>query len=179
MTRLALFLTVLVVNLKPWVYYKHVPSFWLIILFIFLHLRETTGDASESALVKCVELCMYNTTKFREDNKKVAEIPFNSTNKYQVIKILLIYDYYNRIVIMPTARLEWYLSAPPLQTNTVMWGERGRAVKELDSGAQRQGSGIKIPLFRFPLCPFGILSFSVVPRSRKAGGQIWGISRTL
>ena len=49
----------------------------------FLH-RETTGDASESALIKCVELCMYNTSEFRNKNKKVAEIPFNSTNKYQV-----------------------------------------------------------------------------------------------
>ncbi|XP_072049394.1 sodium/potassium-transporting ATPase subunit alpha-3-like [Amphiura filiformis] len=46
--------------------------------------RQTTGDASESALVKCVELCMYNTTEFRDKNKKMSEIPFNSTNKYQV-----------------------------------------------------------------------------------------------
>ncbi|XP_072049011.1 sodium/potassium-transporting ATPase subunit alpha-2-like [Amphiura filiformis] len=46
--------------------------------------RQTTGDASESALIKCVELSMYDTAKFRARNKKVAEIPFNSTNKYQV-----------------------------------------------------------------------------------------------
>ncbi|XP_054760297.2 sodium/potassium-transporting ATPase subunit alpha-3-like isoform X1 [Lytechinus pictus] len=46
--------------------------------------RDTTGDASESALVKCVELCMFNVTEYRKKNKKVCEIPFNSTNKYQV-----------------------------------------------------------------------------------------------
>nr|XP_002737354.1 PREDICTED: sodium/potassium-transporting ATPase subunit alpha-1 isoform X1 [Saccoglossus kowalevskii] len=46
--------------------------------------RETTGDASESALMKCVELTVGNVKQMREDYKKVAEIPFNSTNKYQV-----------------------------------------------------------------------------------------------
>ncbi|XP_038065477.1 sodium/potassium-transporting ATPase subunit alpha-3-like [Patiria miniata] len=46
--------------------------------------RETTGDASESALVKCVELAMGSVLDFRNKNKKLAEIPFNSTNKYQV-----------------------------------------------------------------------------------------------
>ncbi|KAJ8031372.1 Sodium/potassium-transporting ATPase subunit alpha-3 [Holothuria leucospilota] len=46
--------------------------------------RETTGDASESALVKCVELSMYSVTDYRKAHPKVAEIPFNSTNKYQV-----------------------------------------------------------------------------------------------
>ena len=37
--------------------------------------RECRGDASESALLKCVELCMGNVTGWRERNKKVAEIP--------------------------------------------------------------------------------------------------------
>uniref|UniRef100_A0A914XQ54 Sodium/potassium-transporting ATPase subunit alpha n=1 Tax=Plectus sambesii TaxID=2011161 RepID=A0A914XQ54_9BILA len=46
--------------------------------------RECTGDASESALLKCVELTIGNTTAWRAKNKKVCEIPFNSTNKYQV-----------------------------------------------------------------------------------------------
>ena len=46
--------------------------------------RETFGDASESALLKCIELQVGNVAKMRENNKKVAEIPFNSTNKYQV-----------------------------------------------------------------------------------------------
>lgn len=46
--------------------------------------RECTGDASESALLKCVELSMGNVTQWRTKNKKVCEIPFNSTNKYQV-----------------------------------------------------------------------------------------------
>ncbi|CAF1133694.1 unnamed protein product, partial [Didymodactylos carnosus] len=42
--------------------------------------RECNGDASESALLKCIG----NVIKFREKNPKVCEIPFNSTNKYQV-----------------------------------------------------------------------------------------------
>jgi sodium/potassium-transporting ATPase subunit alpha len=46
--------------------------------------RECTGDASETALLKCVELSMGNVTQWRTKNKKVCEIPFNSTNKYQV-----------------------------------------------------------------------------------------------
>ena len=46
--------------------------------------RECNGDASESALLKCVELSIGHVTEFREKNPKVTEIPFNSTNKYQV-----------------------------------------------------------------------------------------------
>ncbi|XP_061150881.1 sodium/potassium-transporting ATPase subunit alpha-2 isoform X1 [Syngnathus typhle] len=47
-------------------------------------MRETTGDASESALLKCIELCCGSVPKMRSLNAKVAEIPFNSTNKYQL-----------------------------------------------------------------------------------------------
>lgn len=46
--------------------------------------RECNGDASESALLKCVELSFGGVTDYRRKNPKVAEIPFNSTNKYQV-----------------------------------------------------------------------------------------------
>uniref|UniRef100_A0A671V568 Sodium/potassium-transporting ATPase subunit alpha n=1 Tax=Sparus aurata TaxID=8175 RepID=A0A671V568_SPAAU len=46
--------------------------------------RETAGDASESALLKCIELCCGNVRDMRARNPKVAEIPFNSTNKYQL-----------------------------------------------------------------------------------------------
>lgn len=46
--------------------------------------RECNGDASESALLKCVELSIGAVTQYRSRNKKIAEIPFNSTNKYQV-----------------------------------------------------------------------------------------------
>lgn len=46
--------------------------------------RECNGDASESALLKCVELSIGNVTNFRARNKKICEIPFNSSNKYQV-----------------------------------------------------------------------------------------------
>lgn len=46
--------------------------------------REVAGDASESALLKCIELSCGPIKVIRDKNKKVAEIPFNSTNKYQV-----------------------------------------------------------------------------------------------
>uniref|UniRef100_A0A8C6SN95 Sodium/potassium-transporting ATPase subunit alpha n=1 Tax=Neogobius melanostomus TaxID=47308 RepID=A0A8C6SN95_9GOBI len=46
--------------------------------------RDVAGDASESALLKCIELCCGNVRHMRDRNKKVAEIPFNSTNKYQL-----------------------------------------------------------------------------------------------
>ncbi|CAI4223314.1 unnamed protein product [Auanema sp. JU1783] len=46
--------------------------------------RDCTGDASEIALLKFTELAQGNILAVRERNPKIAEIPFNSTNKYQV-----------------------------------------------------------------------------------------------
>ncbi|KAI4818391.1 hypothetical protein KUCAC02_011733, partial [Chaenocephalus aceratus] len=46
--------------------------------------RDVAGDASESALLKCIELSCGSVKAMREKNKKEAEIPFNSTNKYQL-----------------------------------------------------------------------------------------------
>jgi len=46
--------------------------------------RDVAGDASETALLKSIELCCGSVRAMRDRNKKMAEIPFNSTNKYQV-----------------------------------------------------------------------------------------------
>ncbi|CAM6031377.1 unnamed protein product [Sphagnum compactum] len=46
--------------------------------------RECAGDASESAILKCMEIAIGNVTEYRKRNPKVCEIPFNSTNKYHV-----------------------------------------------------------------------------------------------
>ncbi|CAM5077819.1 unnamed protein product [Natator depressus] len=46
--------------------------------------RAVAGDASESALLKCIEVCCGSVKEMRERNAKVVEIPFNSTNKYQL-----------------------------------------------------------------------------------------------
>ena len=46
--------------------------------------RSVSGDASEAALLKYVELAFGNVSNYRQRHKKVAEIPFNSKNKYQV-----------------------------------------------------------------------------------------------
>merc|ERR1712002_727487 len=50
--------------------------------------REVNGDASEAAILKCTELSTKadhgGVMSYRKKNPKVCEIPFNSTNKYQV-----------------------------------------------------------------------------------------------
>ena len=46
--------------------------------------REVNGDASEAALLKCCELSIGQVMQYRNRQKKVCEVPFNSTNKYQV-----------------------------------------------------------------------------------------------
>jgi len=46
--------------------------------------REVNGDASEAAILKCTELTHGKVLDYRAKNKKVCEIPFNSTNKFQV-----------------------------------------------------------------------------------------------
>merc|ERR1711931_222868 len=46
--------------------------------------RECNGDASETAILKFCELMTGDVLGQRKRNKKVMEIPFNSTNKYQV-----------------------------------------------------------------------------------------------
>ncbi|KAK7092204.1 sodium/potassium-transporting ATPase subunit alpha-3-like [Littorina saxatilis] len=46
--------------------------------------RECNGDASESALLKCVEMTLGGVTQYRSSNPKLVEVPFNSANKYQV-----------------------------------------------------------------------------------------------
>ncbi|XP_050440874.1 sodium/potassium-transporting ATPase subunit alpha isoform X2 [Adelges cooleyi] len=46
--------------------------------------KEVNGDASEAALLKCMTLALGDVMTIRRRNRKVCEIPFNSTNKYQV-----------------------------------------------------------------------------------------------
>ena len=46
--------------------------------------RKVNGDASEAALLKFAEISVGEIIEYRDKNKKLAEIAFNSTNKYQV-----------------------------------------------------------------------------------------------
>ena len=46
--------------------------------------RSCNGDASETAIVQYSEHIIGNVMKYRQEWTKVGEIPFNSTNKYQV-----------------------------------------------------------------------------------------------
>lgn len=46
--------------------------------------RECTGDASEIAIFQYTEAIHKDVLSYREHNKKCAEMPFNSTNKFQL-----------------------------------------------------------------------------------------------
>ncbi|KAL3311739.1 Sodium/potassium-transporting ATPase subunit alpha-1 [Cichlidogyrus casuarinus] len=46
--------------------------------------RDCSGDASEVALLKCMELNIGKVELYREEYQKLFEIPFNSTNKFQL-----------------------------------------------------------------------------------------------
>merc|ERR1712172_213853 len=46
--------------------------------------KEVNGDASEAAILKCTELTNGNVMEYSAKNEKLCEIPFNSTNKFQV-----------------------------------------------------------------------------------------------
>ncbi|ELK29258.1 Potassium-transporting ATPase alpha chain 2, partial [Myotis davidii] len=46
--------------------------------------RVVVGDASETALLKFSEVVLGDVMEIRKRNHKVAEIPFNSTNKFQL-----------------------------------------------------------------------------------------------
>uniref|UniRef100_A0ACB8FS62 Potassium-transporting ATPase alpha chain 1 n=1 Tax=Sphaerodactylus townsendi TaxID=933632 RepID=A0ACB8FS62_9SAUR len=51
---------------------------------LWVVLRIVIGDASETALVKFSEITLGNVMEYRERFKKACEIPFNSTNKFQL-----------------------------------------------------------------------------------------------
>ncbi|XP_056398450.1 potassium-transporting ATPase alpha chain 2 isoform X2 [Hyla sarda] len=46
--------------------------------------KVVVGDASESALLKFSEVINGNVMQIRAQNKKICEVPFNSTNKFQL-----------------------------------------------------------------------------------------------
>ncbi|VDO71984.1 unnamed protein product [Onchocerca flexuosa] len=50
--------------------------------------REATGDATEVAILKYCEYTCGDVTAYRKLYPKICEIPFNSTNKFQVTYIL-------------------------------------------------------------------------------------------
>lgn len=59
----------------------HIYTYFLI---SFDSQRAVVGDASETALLKFSEVVLGDVMDIRKRNHKVAEIPFNSTNKFQV-----------------------------------------------------------------------------------------------
>lgn len=46
--------------------------------------RKVQGDASETAILQFNEIVVGKVEEYREKNKRVCDIPFNSANKYQV-----------------------------------------------------------------------------------------------
>lgn len=63
--------------------------------------RVVVGDASETALLKFSEVILGDVMSIRAQNKKVAEIPFNSTNKFQVCLIFFFLE------IVPDCFCHW------------------------------------------------------------------------
>ena len=51
--------------------------------------KQCCGDASETALLKCFELEVGSIEEYQLQHPKVCEIPFNSSNKYQVCCFLM------------------------------------------------------------------------------------------
>lgn len=46
--------------------------------------RDVQGDASETAILHFTEIVAGNVEEYRTKNTRVCNVPFNSTNKYQV-----------------------------------------------------------------------------------------------
>jgi sodium/potassium-transporting ATPase subunit alpha len=66
--------------------------------------REVNGDASEAALLKFTELSTGNVMAYRKEFRKVCEIPFNSTNKFQVsVHEIENDDEFHHVVVMKGA----------------------------------------------------------------------------
>lgn len=61
--------------------------------------RVVVGDASETALLKFSEVILGDVMSIRAQNKKVAEIPFNSTNKFQVCLIFFFFGNCTRLFL--------------------------------------------------------------------------------
>lgn len=51
--------------------------------------RDAKGDASEVAILRCMEQLDGDVLGYRKQYPTMAEIPFNSTNKFQVLKSIL------------------------------------------------------------------------------------------
>ena len=49
-----------------------------------IHARKVYGDLSEAALLKHVEMSLGDTQTYRQGYPKLAEIPFNTFNKFQI-----------------------------------------------------------------------------------------------
>ncbi|VDP86710.1 unnamed protein product [Schistosoma mattheei] len=62
--------------------------------------RECNGDASETAILKCTELCVGKVIEYRAKNRKILEIPFNSTNKYQVNNVSFSFDTFEALLLL-------------------------------------------------------------------------------
>lgn len=64
--------------------YNDFRIFHLVFHTIFQNHRDAKGDASEQAILKCMEQIDGNVIDYRKGFPTACEIPFNSTNKYQV-----------------------------------------------------------------------------------------------
>ena len=71
----------------PTLMYHGYKDFTYVYLWPVRSQRLVVGDASETALLKFTELTIGNIMVYRDRFNKVVEVPFNSTNKFQVSNI--------------------------------------------------------------------------------------------
>ena len=53
-------------------------------------LRETSGDPTETALLRCVEAVEGNTEVFRQMHRTVLMVPFNPMTRIQVSLVIIV-----------------------------------------------------------------------------------------
>lgn len=82
-----------------------------------IYARECTGDASETALMKFTEILTGDVLAVRNKNKAVAEIPFNSTTKFQVECYFIYPIVYFAIVAYCKIKLEDPRNVPSPRNN--------------------------------------------------------------
>jgi len=126
--------------------------------------RLTTGDASESAILKWLEGEFGNIIEYRDRQKKVAEITFNSTNKYA----LAIYDITEQRSLSHQLAAQAASSLQQSHSNSRSSRGTGSHIAGLNrNSGNRSGSLRRKSILRIPAD--GVLN---KPASSKAGSRL-------
>lgn len=135
-----------------------------------IEIRPCIGDASETAVLRCMERLVGNVKKIRRKLPKVAEIPFNSVNKYQVsihkvdeVKHYLVIKGAPEVILPRCNHAFWTDATVSLSkvkadiekavTDMAYMGERVIALADLELDTDRFPSGYKFNMedINFPM----------------------------